>query len=392
MAANLTPKSVREYIGARYVPVFSNPIEWSNTREYEPLTIVTHQGNSYTSMQYVPTGIDIDNTAFWALTGNYNAQIEQYRREVQEFDGRITENAQDIQSMENTVNALTPNYMVVIGDSYSSYDYNPENTAWHTLVGQQLNCIVKNYAKTSAGYTVSGNSFSMQVQNAVSDASFSNSNVKYVFVYGGRNDTTITNESVAGIIASLKSSFTHAQIIIIGVNTWVSYTSNDDARTNVINVECSKAGVTFMNSLWMLQTRASLFGSNAHPNANGNAYEAYWILSHMNGLNADQFYQDRPVFTVKNGDTVLTTTGNIIYQQNSGMTRLIASISFNQLSAAANLTITTPNFYMGGLLSNSFPVIGGSAGTLGYISGFTATSCTVHLPANSNGINFAIMS
>lgn len=74
--------SVREYIGARYVPLFADPIEWDNTKTYEPLTIVYYQGNSYTSRQAVPTGIAITNEAYWALTGNYNAQIEAYREEV----------------------------------------------------------------------------------------------------------------------------------------------------------------------------------------------------------------------------------------------------------------------------------------------------------------------
>lgn len=75
-----------QYIGARYVPLFGRQnettIEWNNKAPYEPLTIVLHEGNSYTSRQYVPTGIDITNEEFWALTGNYNAQIEQYRKEV----------------------------------------------------------------------------------------------------------------------------------------------------------------------------------------------------------------------------------------------------------------------------------------------------------------------
>ena len=72
------------YVGARYVPVFSsiNNGQWTNTVEYEPLTIVMHNGNSYTSKTYVPIGIDINNTTYWASTGNYNAQIEQYRQEV----------------------------------------------------------------------------------------------------------------------------------------------------------------------------------------------------------------------------------------------------------------------------------------------------------------------
>lgn len=88
--------AVTQYIGSRYVPLFADPIDWDITRAYEPLTIVYYQGNSYTSRQAVPTGIDVTNEAYWALTGNYNAQVEQYRREVQTFDGRITANAQAI--------------------------------------------------------------------------------------------------------------------------------------------------------------------------------------------------------------------------------------------------------------------------------------------------------
>jgi hypothetical protein len=104
MADNQTPPAatdysgVREYIGARYVPVFANPPEWNDTRGYEPLTIVLHQGNSFTSTQYVPTGIDISNTEYWLETGNWNAQIEAYREEVRRFDARITQNANGIEA------------------------------------------------------------------------------------------------------------------------------------------------------------------------------------------------------------------------------------------------------------------------------------------------------
>lgn len=84
--------AVTQYVGARYVPLFADPLEWDKTRAFEPLTIVYHNGNSYTSRQYVPVGIEISNTSYWALTGNYNAQIEQYRAEVQRYDARITAN------------------------------------------------------------------------------------------------------------------------------------------------------------------------------------------------------------------------------------------------------------------------------------------------------------
>ena len=92
----MSTNDVTQYIGARYVPIFANPIEWDNTKEYEPLTIVTHEGNSYTSMQTVPAGIDISNSQFWALTGNFNAQVEQYRTEVEQVKEDVVNNTTDI--------------------------------------------------------------------------------------------------------------------------------------------------------------------------------------------------------------------------------------------------------------------------------------------------------
>lgn len=82
--------TVREYIGARYVPLYMG--EWDNTNTYEPLSVVSYQGNSYTSRQAVPVGIPITNEIYWVVSGNYNAQVEAYRQEVRTFDSRITSN------------------------------------------------------------------------------------------------------------------------------------------------------------------------------------------------------------------------------------------------------------------------------------------------------------
>lgn len=102
--------AIREYIGARYVPIFGrkgeDSIEWDNSKPYEPLTIVLYQGNSFTSRQYVPAGIDINNEQYWASTGVYNAQVEQYRQEVRQFDGRITANAEGIEALNDNLEEL----------------------------------------------------------------------------------------------------------------------------------------------------------------------------------------------------------------------------------------------------------------------------------------------
>lgn len=84
-----------QYIGSRYVPIFADPIEWDNHRSYEPLTIVTYNNESYTSRCYVGPGIDITNERYWAKTGAYNAQVEQYKSEVKDLSSQVSGFASD---------------------------------------------------------------------------------------------------------------------------------------------------------------------------------------------------------------------------------------------------------------------------------------------------------
>ena len=82
---NLSGQNV--YVGHRYVPKIMG--DWDNSKIYEPLSIVQYQGNSFTSRQYVPSGVEITNEEYWASTGNYNAQVEQYRQDVRDLDNEI---------------------------------------------------------------------------------------------------------------------------------------------------------------------------------------------------------------------------------------------------------------------------------------------------------------
>ena len=75
------------YVGHRYVPKIMG--EWDNTQLYEPLSIVQNQGGSFTSRQYVPVGVEINNEDYWSLTGNYNAQVEQYRQLVVQYQNEV---------------------------------------------------------------------------------------------------------------------------------------------------------------------------------------------------------------------------------------------------------------------------------------------------------------
>lgn len=225
-----------EYTGMRYVPVFADPPEWSSANSYEPLEIVIHKGNSYTSKTFVPVGIDISDPQYWALTGNYNAQVEQYRQDVLAFDGRITKNANDITKNANDIAALKTvadnleshvgTEFIVIGDSWSDTD--PSTTTyikWPITFQKYTRMNIHNYARNGASVVgstpdpgQSGN-FLGQVNKAIADTSFDHSRVELIVIMGGVNDyrSGRTFSDVADAwsdhIASLTAAFPKARIV-----------------------------------------------------------------------------------------------------------------------------------------------------------------------------------
>lgn len=97
--------AVNKYIGARYVPLVMG--EWNNGIAYEPLSIVLYQGNSYTSICYVPIGAEITDEKYWALSGNYNAQVEKYRKEVETVKQDIDQIEIKIPEIESAIAGLS---------------------------------------------------------------------------------------------------------------------------------------------------------------------------------------------------------------------------------------------------------------------------------------------
>lgn len=86
------------YKGLKAVLSFADPIKWNKASTYDSLTVVwddaTHA--SYASKRPVPQNIELTNEFYWVRTADLDAQVEMYRQEVQQFDGRITANAQAI--------------------------------------------------------------------------------------------------------------------------------------------------------------------------------------------------------------------------------------------------------------------------------------------------------
>lgn len=295
---------VRQYVGARYVPVFADPLEWSDTIGYEPLTVVLHEGNSYTSRQSVPVGIDIGNATYWAETGSYNAQIEAYRREVLAYDGRITANANAIaaetQARESEVaeamagiaaetqaridgdNELalrieslskqTPvqgengRNAVFIGDSFmaptTSY---PQKLAYFTA--QLMGWTMYNYAYGGSGWVDEAGAsmnFYHQIQKAAQQIIVPVADVDYIVIGGGFNDwndpTPLTYDQLYSAavqtVKEARAQFPNAQIIAIPMmfrNYGVDTHMHDLYSAIIAGIAASGVAVKVIKDAYMWQ-------------------------------------------------------------------------------------------------------------------------------------------
>lgn len=256
--------SVREYIGARYVPLFADPIEWDNTKTYEPLTIVYYQGNSYTSRQAVPTGIAITNETYWALTGNYNAQIEAYREEVQNYSESVAGVIEDVEDIETDItgldgrldaieangwvttariadesvttaklddgsvtnvkianNTITKDKLVnddiflIFGDSWCNFVDHPD---WSVETNEILGCgQILNYGVGASSFTGASTIYS-QITSAISELTTAQkNNVKYIVIMAGVNDfqpnmPTGFLDAVETCMKTCVTNFPHAKV------------------------------------------------------------------------------------------------------------------------------------------------------------------------------------
>lgn len=283
------------YTGMRYVPVFADPPEWSSANSYEPLEIVIHEGNSYTSKTFVPVGIDISDPQYWALTGNYNVQVEQYRQEVLQYsqevsqyrqevlklDGRVNDNEQAIVNLKGEL--LSQKHMVLIGDSYTNPAVPLENTPlWWEYVCKNLNVVAHNYAKGGAGYQVSGNLFSTQVAKAVADTTYDHKMVEYCVVYGGINDIgQIAATMVQNVYDALQKEFANAKVVI-ALNAGQKNQRNHSNNRRTLVRDMAQSGIDIFSTAGIELFIDTV--DSTHPSTQGNKVLGAYMTSKIGGI------------------------------------------------------------------------------------------------------------
>lgn len=373
---------VRQYVGARYVPVFADPLEWSDTIGYKPLTVVLHEGNSYTSRQSVPVGIDINNATYWAETGNYNAQIEAYRQEVLAYDGRITANANAITTNANAIaananaiaaetqaringdNALalridslskrTPvqdengRNAVFIGDSFmaptASY---PQKLAYFTA--QLMGWTMYNYAYGGSGWVDEAGAsmnFYHQIQKAAQQISIPVADVDYIVIGGGFNDwndpTPLTFEQLYSAavrtIKEARAQFPNAQIIAIPMmyrNYGVDVHMHDLYSAIVAGIVASGVAVKVIKDAYMWQLGFKNV-DGVHPTVDLYKIMAQHVASKVMGgdIRTSRLYSQ----TLSGGG--ISTTLNFIIADGL-VTACLDVVNLPKLTAGQQVTVAT---------------------------------------------------
>lgn len=334
--------STRQYIGARYVPKFfdwNGSAEWRTGVAYDALTIVTRNGNSYTSKIPVPSNIGApeSNPEYWVSTGLFNEQIESIRQlaentssELDDFmedgaigsdniaDGAVTSDkisdnavidtkiANDSVTTDKiaddaiTIDKIAPRYVVIVGDSYQEgHDPGGNNQGWGA------------YLLSMFGYNghnirgVGGAGFSKGASSPLDFATILSNNpptdidydkVTDIVVGGGYNDFgrpwVEIDDGISRFYTHCRSRYPNARIWVAPVGwTWTNNAGHitpgevsttlrcyvHSCRNRKINVVNSCIGV-------LLGCNGISTADYIHPTEKGNKAIASAINAAFNGL------------------------------------------------------------------------------------------------------------
>lgn len=247
--------AVTQYIGARYVPKFYEGVEWTANTQYEPLTIVTRNGNSYTSKKPVPANIGApeNNAEYWASTGIYNQQVEEYRQEVEELSGRVDD-------IEDNLSLINNRRFLFIGDSWFRYHSGSDYTHFMDMVYSALNLTqgTDYYEIASGGYGFIGDEGLGRSWQSLLESRTditSPETITDIYVFGGVNDRTYSINQIESAISNFctyaKNRFPNAEIKI-GCYSWTRRSDfNGIIRDVIIPAyrSCGKYGAKYISNM-----------------------------------------------------------------------------------------------------------------------------------------------
>lgn len=270
--------SVRQYIGARYVPRFLGL--WNNTTQYEALDVVDNgSGTSYIARKIVPPGTPLTNTDFWFVYGASSGAILNLQTRMDAAES-------DISDLENKKICL-------ISDSYGAIS----GSTLKNEIEDAFAMPVTMHATSSMGFVrdAGGRTFIDVIDDFTAD---DKRLCKYLIVYGGINDylaTSYTQEytAVNSFITKAKTEFPNSEIIIFGPQSSATgnLSGNQDTLIDAIQSACINNGIGYANAVdWLTVAPNSFtvnYSDNTHPSALGYKIIASRMYRYIFGDDGD---------------------------------------------------------------------------------------------------------
>ncbi|MBO5108721.1 MAG: hypothetical protein J6B97_09860 [Bacteroidales bacterium] len=287
-----------QYIGARYVPRFyensSGTAEWRSGVMYEPLTIVTYNGNSYTSKIPVPASVGnpSDNPTYWVSTGIFNQQVETLQNTVNALSDRVetVEGVQEDQA--DQITEITTKRVIFIGDSYGTGEGSEgpvtpyivhcanalglaeNSTYWKNAVG----------GASFKGYNGRRSFKSLLEDVKVPDASA----IDLIVVSGGINDAT-TGATVSDNITAVHDFITYAKGRFVNAEVLVcllGWTNRVNTNLQIVKLSepayryATSYGAKFVDMRGANHDYINFMSDGSHPKQDG-ARAIGWALANV---------------------------------------------------------------------------------------------------------------
>ena len=279
----------------------------------------------------------------------------------------------DISGLEQDVDELTKRYkMLIIGDSFSTGTASG-TPLWYTYVADWHNLDYYSKAVDGCGYATGTKTFLQQLQEANSDSSLVNDDVKEIYILGGLNDIGNASLSdndfataVANTINYAEANFTKALIYVVGIFPfqWYNFYSGNACLTNNTRAAMLQAHlsyaclsnattdrVIFKNAEYFGLTAPGYFGTanssnQKHPSALGEKEIANFIengekqYGFTDALSSGSDLRNTPLVCSNGSASIVKVDSWGIGIQ---ISNYVATNAFNlQLTGLPNVTIFLP--------------------------------------------------
>lgn len=411
---------IRQYVGARYVPKYDG--EWDTNKTYEPLTIVTVANvGSYTSKKFVPAGVSISNTEYWALSGTTTGQIvdlnnrvdaleddvEGLQGETSSLDGRMDDAESDISTLENSVSQLTTDMseaqsdistletslgkvidrlarrFILISDSYANR-VNGSNNNFFQIFKNALDLddtelYTANIAGAAFAHSSTNYRFITLLQNLESTVTNKDS-ITDIIVIGGANDAgyseTNTKNAIAAFNTYAKGIYPNAKITLMPCGLTFTSASMLNQK-KVYNTWCKAQylGINYIaNSEYIMRNTAMLDPTDkCHPSTSGVDAIANALINWVQGQTVEASYSD---YIPGDGITAETMSGLTQFTVSSPTLmnrRHNGSVTINGRNGGEAFTVVSD-------VSMNFPSTGGGGIRVKLPNGCMAGGCDTDNP------------